>query len=111
MNLFELTKENAETLPEAKYEDEFNGIAIIPTNHIHDSGFRCMRYVLLLGDEAISQYCVGSDVFHYYGYNPPQIHGIDCTPNGIIRVMFRKVCHHIQGGSSVWAEEIEREKQ
>ena len=103
MNL-DSTREEFENLDYFKSADDFNGVVIIPTNELHDSGFRCMKFALTNGNEVVG--CVGgiSDVMHLNGiggygkYNKDfdktlktdmvkRIDwSIDCLPNGLIRL-------------------------
>lgn len=102
MNIFS-TKEDFENLDYFGPTDEFNGIVIIPTNELHDSGFGCMRFALTNHEEVVG--CVGgySDVIHLNGiggfgrfedFNETLKTGrakridwsIDCLPNGLIRL-------------------------
>jgi hypothetical protein len=95
------TREEFENLDYFKPTDDFNGVIIIPTNELHDSGFGCMKFALTNGDEVVG--CVGgvSDVMHrngigWYGkYFDKAIKtnmvkridwSIDCLPNGLIRL-------------------------
>jgi len=86
---------------------EFNGFVIVPTDDMHDSGFRCMKYVLLNGNTIVG--CVGGycDVIHLNGiggYGKYEGNGsdwqaavvsgkvdvvpwnIDCLPCGLVRI-------------------------
>lgn len=70
--------------------EEYSQIIIIPTEDIHDSEYRCMKYVLLKFKE-YSLVVVGvvggySDVIHL----PKDVTriNIDCLPCGYLRVMF-----------------------
>lgn len=73
----------------------FREIIIVPTNEIHDSGFRCMKYVLINHEPEFDS-VVGviggySDVFHLWTLNNSEISyvNIDCLPeSNCIRVMF-----------------------
>ena len=103
MNIFS-TKEEFENLDYFKPTDEFNGIVIIPTNELHDSGFGCMRFALTNHEEVVG--CIGGccDVIHLNGIGGYERYGedfdktlktgrveridwsIDCLPNGLIRL-------------------------
>lgn len=98
------TREEFENLGYFKPTDEFNGVVIIPTNELHDSGFRCMKFALTNDKEVVG--CVGgdSDVIRLNGiggygkYNSDFSEilrtdmtkridwSIDCLPNGLIRL-------------------------
>lgn len=45
----------------------FNNIIIVPTEDIHDSGFRCMKFVLELRGEFVGCVSGWSDVIHFNG--------------------------------------------
>jgi len=97
------TREEFESLDYFKPTGEFNGIVIIPTNEMHESGYRCMKFALMDHWEVVG--CVGgsSDVIHlngiggygkYENYKETLKTGltkrvdwsIDCLPNGLIRL-------------------------
>lgn len=97
------TREEFENLDYFMPTKEFNGIVIVPTNNLHDSGFRCMKFVLLNHNEVVG--CVGgsSDVIHLNGIGGygkdfdfdealktnlvKRIDwSIDCLSNGLIRL-------------------------
>jgi len=98
------TREEFENLDYFKPTDDFNGVIIIPTNELHDSGFGCMKFALTNGDEVVGCIGGGSDVIHLNGiggygkYNKgfdktlktdmvKRIDwSIDCLPNGLIRL-------------------------
>lgn len=105
MTYFEVTKENVETIPLLEWHfdkqigDLFDSILIVPTDDIHDSGYRCMQHVLCKGSEAVKRIYRGSDVIHidgiggygiFNGYIPEVVKpvgwSIDCTPNGFLRI-------------------------
>ena len=101
MNIYS-TREEFENLDYFKPIDDFNGIVIIPTNELHDSGFKCMKFVLMNGYEVVG--CVGgsSDIIHLNGIGGLGKYGrdlfnktnlvkridwsIDCLPNGLLRL-------------------------
>ena len=49
----------------------FKAVVIVPTNNIHDSGYRCMKYILLdpQTDTIVGVLGGGSDVIHINGFN------------------------------------------
>jgi len=103
MNIYS-TREEFENLDYFGPIDEFDGIVIIPTNILHDSGFGCMKFALTNEYEVVG--CIGGccDVIHLNGregygrydenFNEviktnkvPRIDwSIDCLPNGLIRL-------------------------
>lgn len=102
MNIYS-TKEEFENLDYFEPTDEFNGIVIVPTNELHDSGFGCMKFALMNRSEVVGCVGGGSDVIHlngiggygkYEDYHRVLKTGlikrvdwsIDCLPNGLIRL-------------------------
>ena len=83
----------------------FNSIIIVPTDEIHDSGFRCMKFILLNNMTIVGVVGGGSDVIHpngwgNYGLNWEEYYrtgrvpcidiSMDClTTSGCIRLMMR----------------------
>ena len=86
--------------------ETFNDVIIVPTENIHDSGYRCMKFVLVRRREIVG--CVGgcSDVVHPNGIDNMGLHpdfdmyrrgfvpamhmNIDCLKeSGCVRLMFR----------------------
>ena len=64
---------------------EFTNVIIIPTAEMHDSGFVCMKYILLKWENGLGVVgVVGgySDVIHLKGKA-----SIDCLPCGYLRIM------------------------
>lgn len=133
MTIFEVTKENVENLPLIKWNEEtdetFDGVLIVPTGEVHESGYGCMQFIFCHGEEAVKRVCRGSDVLHIDGiggygeYNDRWAFGvpqnlpvrwwrIDCTPNGFLRLFTSK--HEIKPGDglsdfSIYAVDDEKE--
>lgn len=61
------TREEFENLDYFKPTDEFNGVVIIPTNELHESGFGCMKFALINHGEVVGCVGGGSDVIHLNG--------------------------------------------
>lgn len=97
------TKEEFENLDYFKPTGEFNGIVIIPTNEMHESGYRCMKFALVNYGEVVGCVGGGSDIIRLNGiggygnfenYEKTLKTGltkrvdwsIDCLPNGLIRL-------------------------
>ena len=86
----EISREELNALPFSTNEivgEEFRNIIIIPTAEMHDSGFRCMKYILLNwndgGYEVVGVVGGYSDALHLWGGKAT----IDCLPGGYLRVM------------------------
>lgn len=86
--------------------EDFNGIVIVPTHELHDSGYGCMKFVLLNQAKIVGCVGGGSDMIHINGiggygniFNHEEYEiavstgkvkvvdwSIDCLPNGLIRL-------------------------
>ena len=119
------TKEHIDNIEYSKPTDDFNGIIIIPTGEIHESGFGCMKFILLNRDQVVG--CVGgcSDVINIngiggYGKNTDEAIRtqkvpivdwmIDCLPCGYLRLYTRhklSIDNIICSDFSVYAEVTE----
>lgn len=49
-------------MPTKKPTETFVSVIIVPTDEIHDSGFRCMKFILTDGDRIVGVVDTGSDV-------------------------------------------------
>ena len=85
----EISREELNALPFSTSEivgKEFSNIIIVPTDEMHVSGFRCMKYILLKWKDEYYEVVgvVGgySDVIHLWNGNAR----IDCLPCGYLRV-------------------------
>ena len=77
--------------------EPFNDIIIVPTNTIHESGFRCMKFVLVRFGKIVGAVSGWSDVIHFngiggYGHTSYEKKGygykIDCLAESrCIRIM------------------------
>lgn len=86
----EISREELNALPFSTNEivgKMFRNIIIIPTAEMHDSGFRCMKYILLNwnggGYEVVGVVGGYSDALHLWKGKAT----IDCLPCGYLRVM------------------------
>lgn len=98
------TREEFEKLDYFEPTDEFNGVVIIPTDEMHDSGFKCMKFALMNHSEVVGCVGGGSDIIHLNGIGGYGQYGIeyetavrtnmvkrinwdiDCLPNGLLRL-------------------------
>ena len=81
-----ITKEELNNLQYSKGDIvglEYNNIIIIPINELHDSGFGCMKFVLLNHENLVGVIGGYSDVIHLWNGR----FSIDCLPCGYLRVM------------------------
>lgn len=91
-NIEEISREELNALPFSTSEivgKKFKEIIIIPTAEMHDSGFRCMKYILLNWENGLNVVgVVGgySDVIHLWGNKV----SIDCLPCGYLRIMLNE---------------------
>ena len=105
MNIFEMTKEDFEKVPErggwSRDIGEFSALVIIPQDYAHDSGWMCMDFVAVDKEgEPICRLSGYSDVLTFnviggYGewrggelpnYIKPKWWRIDCLPCGYLRL-------------------------
>ena len=63
----QMTKKELRELKNMKPHNLFNSIVIVPMGHLHDSGYRCMNYILLKNFEIVGVVGGGSDVMHING--------------------------------------------
>ena len=102
------SREEFEKLDYFEPTGEFNGIVIIPTNEMHESGYMCMKFALMDHWEVVGCVGGGSDVIHLNGIGGYGKYGedfdrslktglmkrvdwsIDCLPNGVIRLFCSK---------------------
>ena len=110
MNVFDMTKEDFEKVPErcGFSEDigEFDSLVIIPQDYAHDSGWMCMDFVAVSKEgEPICRLSGYSDVLNLDGIGgygnwcggefpnciEPKGWSIDCLPCGYLRVFSRNV--------------------
>ena len=64
------TKKELESLPAREWNEdigEFDSLIILPTKHLHDSGFWCMDFVAVKGSEPFCRLSGCSDVIHIDG--------------------------------------------
>ena len=103
MDVLKTTLDTFKSMTEEEYprtaDTVFNSVVIVPTDEIHDSGYTCMKFVLLYKDEVVGV-CGGySDVVHINGIGGygemkgrlPQLirpvgWKIDCLPCGLLRL-------------------------
>ena len=103
ININECTREYFVNLNYFKPIDNFNGVVIVPSDDIHDSGYRCMKFVLTNHGRVVGCVGGGSDVIHlngiggygkYVDYEKVIKTGmvkrvdwsIDCLPCGLLRL-------------------------
>ena len=78
----EMTKKELMELENFIPKKNFTGIVIVPMNYKHDSGFQCMKYILLNHWDIVGVVGGGSDVMHING-----IGGYGKEPNYITRMV------------------------
>lgn len=108
MNVFDMTKEDFEKVPERSGWSsdirEFSALVIIPLDYAHDSGWMCMDFVAVSKDgEPICRLSGCSDVLKLDGIDgrgnwrdsrlpsliEPKGWRIDCLPCGYLRLFSR----------------------
>lgn len=109
-----ISREELNALPFSTSEivgKKYDNIIIIPTADMHDSGFRCMKYILLKWENGLNVVgVVGgySDVIHLWNARA----SIDCLPCGYLRVMLNEtatVPYFV--GSDFFVERWEKENE
>lgn len=103
MDIMNSTKLDFEKLEYIRPTEEFNGLIIVPTNELHDSGYGCMKFVLLNHHKVVGCVGGGSDVIHLNGIGGYGKYvdyekviktdmvkrvdwSIDCLPCGLLRL-------------------------
>ena len=66
-NIKEMTKRELMELKNFMPKKNFTGIVIVPMDYKHDSGFQCMKYILLNHWDIVGVVGGGSDVMHING--------------------------------------------
>jgi hypothetical protein len=97
------SKKELEALPIRKWDEEigeFDSLIILPTRYMHESGFRCMDFVAVKGEEPFCRLSGCSDVLEIDGIGgygewkgnlpsviPPKGWSIDCLKkSGLLRI-------------------------
>jgi len=111
MDINEMTRKEFEAVPSREWNEdigEFVSLVILPSRHIHDSGYRCMDFVACNKDGPIKRLSGCSDVIHIGGiggYNTdcvpfpnkidPTRWSIDCLPkSGLLRIFTHGIFTH-----------------
>lgn len=107
-NINKMSKKEFDELENFEPTGKFDAVVIIPTKDIHDSGYRCMRFVLTRHDDIVGVVSGWSDVIHINGIGgygnwtsslpidfskPPKGYGwrIDClAKSGYVRLFLDK---------------------
>lgn len=91
--------------------NDFDSLILVPTEQVHDSGFRCMEFIGCIGNRPIAKMSGCSDVIHIGGIGGydkfpigsrilPVGWSIDClNKTGLMR-LFVDQPHKIENGSS-----------
>lgn len=103
--LGEYTREEFLAIQNFGIDSVFTGLIIVPTDELHESGFRCMKFILEHDGEIVGAASGWSDVVHpngigNYGWNvrrslsrgavPNMSLSIDCLAmSGCVRLMVR----------------------
>ena len=103
IDIMQMTKEDFQKVPSVELPQTFSSFVIVPTDELHDSGWGCMKFVLLDKMRNVIGSIGGySDVIHIDGIGgygrwsdrvpmeiPPKGWIIDCLPCGYLRVFAR----------------------
>ncbi len=104
-----MTRQDFKKLPYAKWDEEIicDSLIILPSRSLHDSGYRCLSFVVVKDGKPLCLISGGSDVIHIEGiggfgdrwlekYNecpdlvPPTEWGVDClAKSGLLRLFCR----------------------
>lgn len=91
-NVDEMTKKELLAIENFMPTKDFDEVVIVPTKYIHDSGYRCMKFILCDGCKIVGAVSGCADVVHINGIGghgenwdfsvPPKGYGwrIDCLP-------------------------------
>ena len=122
MNIFKMSRRQFERLPSREWDEdvgEFDSLVIMPTRHVHDSGFRCIECVAAIKEKPICRLAGGSDVINLdgiggYGHRPwngipsmvpPKGWSVDCLKkSGLLRLFANH--HKLEAGPSLSNFEI-----
>ena len=94
-SLNKMTLKDFKELEYFEPKEYFNDIVIVPTDDIHESGFRCMKFVLWNTQKAEIVGVVGgeSDVIHPNGFSNPMNLSFDCLRKSkLLRIMTHQNC-------------------
>ena len=101
IDIAQMTKEDFQKVPSVELPQTFTSFVIVPTGQLHESGWGCMKFVLLNKSKIIGSIGGYSDVIHIDGIGgygrwdgqgwvpkevPPKSWAIDCLPCGYLRV-------------------------
>ena len=90
----------------------FNGLLIVPTGELHGSGWMCMAFIALEGDEPVGYFNYGSDVVNMDGIGgygrwnstkgipamvEPKAWSLDMTPGGCARLFANRSGYKLRG--------------
>lgn len=113
-DLTQYTVTEFRNLPKRKFGEDignFDSLVILPTRRKHDSGYRCMEFVAVKGEQPVCRMGGYSDVIHFLGYTGYNCFDrkddkklfirrtenvtfnaafrIDCLPCGLLRIFCR----------------------
>lgn len=90
MELNDYTLEEFREMEHFGKDSEFNSLIIVPTENIHDSGFRCMKFILLDNNKIVGVVGGNSDVVHPNGIGNYCKLSMDClTTSGCVRLILK----------------------
>ena len=115
-------------LPKRKFGADignFDSLVILPTRRKHDSGYRCMEFVAVKGEQPVCRMGGGSDVIHLLGIDGSNVKNpstnnewlhrtrnnvsfnaqlrIDCLPCGLLRIFCK---HNLIAGMDLSSFEL-----
>ena len=126
LNQYTITEFRA--LPKRQFGEDignFDSLIILPTRRKHDSGYRCMEFVAIKGEQPVCRMGGGSDVIHLLGLDGFNRFGgndskklfirrtenvtfnaifrIDCLPCGLLRIF---CCYRLKAGQDLSSFEL-----
>lgn len=92
-DLNEYTQQELLDMPYKQPDGPFNGVIIVPTGLVHDSGYMRMNFVLCLNDDIVGVIRSYSDVIYPNGPFCNASMRIDCLANSsCIRLNMNSLC-------------------
>lgn len=119
-DLREYTLEEFQNMENFGEDNLFTDVIIVPMNELHDSGYRCMKFILVYQGKIVGVVSGWSDVVHPNGIGnygkfinrtdlvPKMYLSIDCLPkSGCVRLMtqYKNKCADFIGSDFIFYRE------
>jgi hypothetical protein len=107
MNINKMKRSEFEALPHRKWNQEVvcNSLIILPLRRMHDSGYRCMDFVAIVGENPVCLLSGCSDVIHLDGvggYGYKWMEKYNAVPNSILPSGWSVDCLAKSGLFRIW---------